>query len=312
MTSAECVRKSLRHVHRNWQLVAIQFLMTVVNVLAFLLFMVLPLAVGLLLMGDGVRELERLEEALESPARLLETVTRYLGWAAILSAGLLFYLAFSFSLWIFVLGGSLGVLSLSMQRPSGSFRMSAFMDEGKRHFFPLLRYATLVGFFLVGAVSALALAGGLAYVVSTALEGGRLAVFLRVLMALGLGVFGFLFLSGIVLVSLEGFAPLVTRRMKAAQAVSEAGAYLWRNPGSIWLVVLLLAGYASAQVLMMAAGYSIGLIPLVGPVLSLFSQVVTGVVGGYLFLVVIGGVLADYLSSPGKIPPGESRGGLTA
>jgi hypothetical protein len=312
MRRAECVRTSLRHVHRNWQLVAIQFLMTVVNVLAFLLFMALPLAVGLLLTGDGVQELERLEEALESPARLLELVSRYLGWAAVLATGLLFSLVFSFLLWIFVLGGSLGVLGLSMQGPSGSFRMNAFIEEGKRHFFPLLRYTTLVGLILVGTVSALALAGGLAYVVSMALEGGRLAVFLRVSMALGLGVFGLLSLSGIVLVSLEGLAPLVTRRTKAAHAVSEAGAYLWRNPGSIWLIVLLLAGYASAQVLMMAAGYSIGLIPRVGPVLSLFSQVVTGVAGGYLFLVVIGGVLADYLSSLGKIPPGESRGGLTA
>jgi hypothetical protein len=312
MTRAECVRKSLKHLHRNWQLVVIQFLMTVVNVLAFLLFLALPLAVGLLLMGDVALELEGLEDVLESPARVLELVFRYLGWAAVLAAGLLFCLVFSFSLWIFVLGGSLGVLILSMRRRSGSFSRDAFMEEGKRHFLPLLRYTALVGFLFVGTVSALALCGGLAYVVSTAVEGGRPAVFLRVLMALGLGVFGFLFLAGIFFVALEGFAPLVTRRMKAAQAVSEAGAYLWRNPGSIGLIVLLLAAYASAQVLMMAAGYSVGLIPHAGPMLSVFVQVVGSVLSGYLFLAVIGAVLADYLSSRGEIPPGEAHGGLIA
>jgi hypothetical protein len=312
MTSAQCVRRSFRHVHRNWQLVAIQFLMTVVNVLALALIMALPLAVGLLLMGDGVQELERLEEALESPAGLLQLVSRYLGWAAMVSAGLLFYLAFSFSLWIFVLGGSLGVLSLSLLGRWGSFRMNTFIEEGKRHFLPLLRYTALVCFFFVVAVSALALLAGLAYVVSAALEGGRLAVFLRVSMALGLGLFGLLILSGIFLVSVEGVAPLVTRKMKATEAVIEAAAYLWRDPGSIGLIILLLAAYTGAWALMMAAGYSLGRIPGAGPLVSLFFQVATSVLSGYLSLAVIGAVLADYLSSFPGTPGGRSRDGLIA
>lgn len=303
------IREGFRHVHRNWQLIVIQFVMGVINVIAALFFIGLPLVVGLLVLGLDASEFRRMGELLQGPSSPFDIIARYMGLALIFLLSLLFYMLFAFALWIFVLGGAAGSLGKSVREERYVFSMGTFMSEGKRLFRPLSGYVTVASLLLLGVIAALAVAGGLTAAIfgGLGLEDSRLGVFLKVFFVLSFIAAGGLALAGLLIVSLQGLAELVLRGSRPVRSLVNGFNHLEKTPRALYLACIAVAGYVAAQFVLVGVGYPLQLVPLVGPLLALPYQLASSVVQGYLCLALLSTLFVDYRSPAFGLSPVLSR-----
>jgi hypothetical protein len=302
----DTIREGFRHVHRNWQLIVVQFVMGVINLVAALFFIGLPLVIGLLVLGQDASELRRMGELFQSSSGLFDIIARYMGLVLVFLLSLLFYMLFAFALWIYVLGGAAGSLGKSIREARYVFSMGTFMSEGRRLFWPLAVYVTVVSLLLLGVIVALGVAGGL----TAALFGGlglgdsRLGVFLKVFFVLSFIAAGGLALTGLLVVSLQGLAELVLRGSRPVRSLVNGFNYLEKNSRALYLAGIVVAGYVAAQFVLAGVGYPLQLVPLVGPLLSIPYQLVSSLVQGYLCLALLATVFVDYQPPAFGLPPG--------
>lgn len=312
MSRFELIRKGIWHVHRNWQLLLVQLAWSFINLLALVVFVALPLVVAVAVIGLDPSELSRFKELAGKAGNPLELLLEYLGLILVFVTGLLVYLLFAFSVWLFIFGGSAGVLAGSVSLETGGFSMKSFTNHGKRLFLPLLGYTSLVGLVLLGVIVLLAMlfVAASALVGVLGMEDGRGGLFFKTMFALCLAAACVVFPAGILMVSLQGLAPLVMRRVGAGSSLRKAFDYLGRAPGALGLMVMLVLGYLGANVLLLAIGYPLQLLPVVGFIISLPVQVLTSVAQGYVCLVVLATVFEGYRplegSSRAALPSGEA------
>jgi hypothetical protein len=296
MSRLELIKEGIGHVHRNWQLLLVQLAWSFINLAGLVVFVALPLVVAAIVIGLDPSELSRLKELAGKAGNPLELLLEYLGLILVFVTGLLFYFLFVFSVWLFIFGGSAGVLAGSVRQEAGGFSMKSFMAHGRRLFLPLLWYTSLVGLALLGimALFALLFVAASALAGMLGLEDGRGGLFFKTLFVLSFVAACVLLPSGILMVSLQGLAPLVMRGLGAGKSFREAFDYLGRAPGALGLMAILVLGYLGAQVLLFSIGYPLQLLPVVGFVLSLPVQVFSSVAQGYVCLVVLATVFAGY------------------
>jgi hypothetical protein len=308
------IKEGFGLIHRNWQLVLIQFVVSVLCFLGLLVIVVLPLTVALVMLGLDVGGVEGVEDLFQNMEDPLELLSNYMAIVGIVLLCVLVYLLFAFSIVLFSLGGSAGVIGASLKEPGEGFRTDFFFSEGKRLFLPLTGFTAIVGLIYLALLLALGLLAGAGALAWEALDagGGQMGLFLKVLITLSLaaGLFIVTFFSavitavGIVVMVMEGMGPL--------GALGETFRHLDRRPGVVWLLLVLAAGYITIQFTLALVGYPLQSIPVVGLVVALPYHVLTYVVQGYLNLVILASIFAHYrgTTSVGSTPAaGTSRGG---
>jgi hypothetical protein len=313
MTYAEAIGAGFRLVHRNWQLVLIQLLMSVLGCVAFLVIIGVPLVLALIMLGMDIAQLASFRDLLGTLSDPGEIIDRYLGIVVMAALSLLIYALFAFSLWAYVAGGSAGVIKGSIKDPGAGFTLKGFFSEARGLFFPIAGYAALMGTVFVGIVFALGVMGGALASGLTALSGGTaLELFLKVFSALLFITAGVVVLSVLGSVALTGFVAVVLEGTGPLRAIAAASRHLNSHPGALGLYAVVFTGYIALDLLLALAGYPFTLIPLVGVFLSLPYRLVSYVIQGYFCLVMLSTVLAHYwaLTSGGSTQPsGTSREG---
>jgi len=302
MSHLSSISEGARHVHRSWQLLLMPLLMSFLNLAALVVFVVVPLVIALVVAGFDASELAGIEDLMNKATHPLDFVLDYLGVVLVLAAGVLVYSLVALSLWIFVLGGSAGVLGKSVQGPYGGFDMKLFFAEGRRLFSPLAWYTTLAGLAFVGlavVLLALAVLGG-ATVKLLGLEGAGLGLFFKVFIILSFSAAAVVLAGGSFVVAVQGLAPLVLKGSGAAKSIGEAVDYLGRTPGALCRMGALTALYFGVQAVLLIAGYPLQLIPVVGFILYLPYQLFSTVAQGYVCLVLLATIFVDYAKTTGQ------------
>jgi hypothetical protein len=306
MTYAEAIGAGFRLVHRNWQLVLIQLLVSVLGCIAFVVVIGVPVVLAMVMLGidlAGLADFSNLLGALGSPE---EIISRYLGLVLVAVFGLLVYSLLAFALWSYVVGGSAGVIKGSIKDPEESFTWRGFLHEGRGLFFPIAGYATVMGTVALTVFLALGVMGGALASGLTALGGGTaLEFFLKVFSALLFITAGAAILSVLGAVALTGFVAMVLEGAGPLKALAAAARHLNRHPGALGLYAVVFAGYIAAAFLLALIGYPFTLIPFVGVFLALPYRLVSYAVQGYLCLVMLATVLAHYwaVTSGGSTRP---------
>jgi hypothetical protein len=296
MATAEAITEGFRLIHRNWQLILIHFLISVLSFLGFLIIIGIPLIVAIVVMGIDLAAMGVLEDMVDNVEDPLTLLNNYMGLIVIAGVCLLVYLIFAFSIFIFGLGGSAGTIASSLREHGLKFSTSLFISEGKRWFFPLMGFTALVGLIYIGALVVLAVGGGLTALAWGAMEaaGSTIGLFLKVFATLSLTT-AFLATSfGSVVVTAGGIAVMVLEGTGAVKALGGAFRYIDKRPGIVWLMFLLFVGYMVAQITFALMGYPLQLIPIVGMFVVLPYQLLAYVLQGYLSLVILASVFAHY------------------
>jgi len=302
MAHLTAIKDGFRLINRRWQLIAIQVGMMVLNCLGFFALVGIPLGIAFVVFGLDLTVLAETRDIfsiLRNPADLL---SKYMGLFLPVVAGFLFYVLFISSVWLFVFGGSVGVISNAILEPSSPFQMRDFFREARRLFFPLMWFTFLIGLIFIAIAFGVGIFGGfISAVVSLAsTRDSTLALFLnyffkflQILVTIALSLMTFV-------VTFCGVAHLAFMREGAVRSLKAAVRFLQEKQGAFWFICLVSVVYLCAVFAIMLISYPFILIPLIGTVVSFPLQLLSG----YLGLVLMA-IIFQYYHAAAIIPAAE-------
>lgn len=294
MSYAENIKEGFRLVNRNWPLVVIQFVMAVIGCVGFFVIVGIPLLAAVMALGLNVSELTKLSDFLVKAESPLELLKEYLAVGLVVVVAVLVYLGFAVSLWLYVFGASAGVLGRALSLPGHRFALREFYSDGRRLFFPLLWYTSLVGLIFLGGFVLLGVLGGI--LPALKFHETTFGLFLSVFFALLAVVAGILLTAASVALALFGTGLMVFRGGGASQTLRGTLRFLRERPSALGLFAVAAAGYVLVYFVFVLMALPFNLIPVVGPVLLLPYQLFLYALQGYLNLVLMA-VVVSYIHS---------------
>jgi hypothetical protein len=308
MSYLSTIKEGIRTVHKNWQLILIQFASMLLSCIGFFTIVGMPIAIAFIMFGLDLTEILRLKDLVSALKGSAELLSKYFAMAIVVMLSLLLYLAFIIVLWIFTISGTIGVLKNNIIDAPYRFNLKAFFAEGRNFFFPVFFFSTIIGIAFITLAFMLGLLGGST---STIIEMARsreatLALFLGVffsLVILSVGVFLIILTLSI---TTYGIAHLAFHRSRAWETIKETAKYIYSMPSSIGFYVVLLLGYMMVGFLVILIGSPFTLIPIIGPILSLPYQLITYVIQGYVSLVMLSSIFHYYYKTGYSLPSPES------
>jgi hypothetical protein len=307
MNYTESIRSGYRIINRNLQLVFIQVGAMFTGFIGFFIFVGIPLAIAFIIFGLDLTELSRFEDVFRTLREPSEMLSKYFALVLFVLTSLLLYLTMVLALGIFLFGGSIGMISRSLISDAETFTVKAFLSEGKRLFFPLIGFTTLIGLIFIVVAFVLGLFGGaIAAIVSLAREQeATLAMFLGIFFSLVLFVIGLSLILITLSVTIYGTAVMALRGAGPLESLKESIRYLSRHPHAFYLYCMIFGGYIFISFVILFLSYPIGLIPFVGALLAVGYHFFVYIVQSYLGLVMIAAILWYYHSSTKEGPSPE-------
>jgi len=297
MTYSDAVKNGFKLINRNWQLVLVQLGMMVVSFIIVLLFIGVPLGVAFIVFGVNLTEILRIQDISSAIQILSKIIFEYFGLAIFVLIGILFSVIAALSLQIFVLGGSFGIISRSIKEQTEKFRMKVFLSEGRRIFFPLTGFLTMIGLVFIVLFIVLGLSLGVVAAIVSSLAGEYVPMlenFLRVFFSLILFVFVLVTLA----VTLFGAAAMTLKGAGYIKSIKESFQYLYSHEKAFFLYCIIFIGSIIIIFVLLLLSYLLMFIPLIGLFLAIISQLfILYVVQSYLLLVVIAITFIYYYSA---------------
>ncbi|MCL4474989.1 MAG: hypothetical protein M1508_02010 [Nitrospirae bacterium] len=315
----EAIQSGSRIINKNWQLVLIQVGAMFVSFVGFFIVVGIPLAIAFIIFGLDLTELSRFEDVFRTFREPSEILSKYFALVILVLTSLLLYITAVLAVGIFFFGGSIGVISRSITGSAEKFQARVFLSEGKRLFFPLIGFTSLVGLIFILVAFVLGLFGGLiSAVVSIAREQeATLALFLGVFFSLILFVIGLTLILVTLSVTAYGSAIMAVRGEGPVKSLKESVRYLYAHSHAFYLYCLVFFGYLIVSFLVVSVSYPLGMIPLIGSLLALVYHFGAYVIQSYLGLVMIATLFCYYYFSttvaleeeqgppPAVTPPGD-------
>lgn len=298
------IKEGINTVHKNWQLILVQFTSMLLSCISFFTIVGIPIAIAFIMFGLDLTEILRLKDLASAFKGSVELLTKYFAMAIVVILSLLIYLAFIVVLWIFTISGTIGVLKNGILNTGHRFNLKEFFSEARNFFFSVFFFSTIIGLIFITLAFMLGLLGGGA---STIIEMAKtreatLALFLGVffsLVILSVGVFLIIITLSI---TTYGIAHLAFNKSRAWETIKETARYLYSRPSSIGFYAVLLLGYMIVGFLVILIGSPFTLIPVIGPILSLPYQLITYVIQGYVSLIMLSSIFHYYYKTGYSLP----------
>jgi len=296
MTQIAAIKAGVHTVNKNWQLLFVQFIAFVLSGLSFFIIVGLPIAIAFIMFGLDLTEILRLRDLISVFRGSAELLNKYFAMALIILFSLLVYLSVILVAWVFALGGTIGVLSISIRNELAKFSLKTFFSEGRRLFLPLSMFSSIIGIMFLFIAFFLGILVGAA---STIIDVARsyeatFGLFISFFCSLVLMSVGIVLILLTLSAAMYGVAHLVFDQSRSVTAIKETVKYLYSKPAAIGFYTVLLLGYIVMGFLMILIGVPLTLVPVIGPLLSLPYQLVTYMFQGYLSLVMLASIFHYY------------------
>ncbi|HEX8948545.1 MAG TPA: hypothetical protein VF790_06260 [Dissulfurispiraceae bacterium] len=296
MTYIATIKEGMHTVHRNWQLILIQFASMFLSCVSFFIIVGVPIAIAFIMFGLDLTEILRFKDLMGAFRGSTELLNKYFGMALVVILSLFVYLAVIVVLWVFTIAGVIGVLEESISGRSPKFSLPTFFAEGKRLFVPVLAFSSIVGAaFLILAFILGLLGGGASTIIDMArAQEAALGLFLGFFFSLVLLSAGLALILITLSVTIYGIAYMVFNRAKPLESLKETARYLYERPSGVGFYSVLLAGYMVIGFIVILVGTPFALIPIIGSLLSIPYQLATYVIQGYVSLIMLASVFHYY------------------
>ncbi len=296
MTLTGAIRSGFTIINKQWQLIAIQVVLWIINCLFLFLLVGIPFVISLVMLGIDITTLaaeNNMAGLLQNPVGLF---SKYLGLVLVVITAIFVYVVVATTLWIYVYGGTAGMIGQTLLEPSLQFSMRSFFGQAKRLFFPLMWYFFIIGLVFTAIVFVIGLfGGGAALLVAVAKSrDSTLALFLGIFFTSVVIIASLSILIAALAVTTFGIASLFFKGRGALKSFLDGVRFLWNSQKAFWLYLLLLAGYVLASILIMFIFYPLQMIPVAGAILSLPLQILSSIVQGYLGLVFLAALFAYF------------------
>jgi len=264
----DTIKKSIDSAAKNWQIVLIHFVLLFFYIIGFIIMVVVPFAV--ILAGNIDLNLQTISDPINAFGNITNLLVQNLASLAVAVLALLLYLTLVSTVALYIFSATMGTLEKTVREKDYRFSLSSFMREGNRFFGRVMWLTFLLGLILVAFMICVSILVGVGFVFLSPLlssESGFVyfvGIFISLLIASAT-------LIGFVLLAVAGAFSLVTLvvcDMKVIAAFKEALAFMRREPRSIFFFLAATGLYILAACGVMIITIPLGLIPLIGPLLS--------------------------------------------
>lgn len=264
----DLVKKSIDSATKNWQIVLLHFGLLFFYAIGFIVMVAAPFAV--ILAGSLDLNLQTISDPINAFGNIANLLVQNLAGLAVAMLALLLYLTIVSTIALYVFGATLGMLVQTVREESYRFSLSSFMREGSRFFGRMIWLTFCLGLtFLAIMIGVSIIAGGGAVFLSPLLASDSSLVYFA-------GIFISLLIASSVLVVFVLFAvvsafsliTLVVEDIKAIAAFKKTVFFMRQEPRSILFFLAASGLYILAVCGVMIITIPLGLIPLIGPLLS--------------------------------------------
>jgi len=292
----ECLKDGFALANRNFQLVVIRIIVSVINVIGFGFFLGIPLIIAIAYLGfDVAHARHMLPYMADNP---LEFVSRYLGLALLLLFAFLSFLVFSSMLFLYTLGGTLGPLRNSFTNAGLTFTLPSFFREANANFSRLFWLLSLVFFGITVLLTGCALMGGIMVLVVNAVSAtdGILTMFLRSFAVVFMIIICVLSLLASVIFSVYSVVISVVEEKNAKESVKSTFGFLKEKPQALLFFIVLILVFITASLIFFSVQIPLRIIPFIHVVTFLINAFFSN----YLAVVLWGSLVAYYMRASGS------------
>lgn len=298
MDYIEIIKNSFKIVLKNWQLTAIQLCSIIVIIVGFLIFVGIPLAVAFIAFGVDLSELTKITTMFYTMENLFNLVSKYFWIIVIFIASVSLYLLIVTVLWVYVLGGSAGVLGKAVKDSTLKFSMAMFFSEAKRLFWPIAWFASIICLIFTALIVIIALLIiVIVFATNMTENSGTPMFFVGILLTLLTAALGFIMIHCTMVITLYGLAEIALKDSKAVASTTNATKYIYRNPGILVFCFVLFLAYMAVTFILNFAGLPLNIIPFIGIIIGIPYQLFTYAVVLFLQLVINTAVFIQYYST---------------
>ena len=307
MTYSGAIKNGFKLINKNWQLVLIQIAAVFAAFLSFVILVGVPLAIVFIIFGIDLTGLSRIQDMFGMLNALPEMLSKYFGLVILVLIGIILSATAALSLQVFVLGGTIGSIGGSIKKIKEEFHLKIFFSEGRRLFFPLVVFTTVISLVFIAAASILGLSiGGVAALVSFLSNGDdpALTSFFRIFFSLVLFFIVLITLS----ITLYGAAAMALKGTSPIKSIKESFKYLYNHEGAFLLYCIVFIGSISIIVALLLLSYILSFIPIIGYLLALIVRWFTLYIGqSYLGLVIIAATFIYYFFTEVNPPQADEK-----
>lgn len=310
MSYIAIIKEGVSIINHCWQLIFLHLLSAIASFLSFFLIVGIPISIAFVIFGLDLTEILRSKDVAEALKSSLGLLKKYFAMAIVIITSLIFYFALIFSLWLFTISGSLGIIAKIIIGDISKYSSKVFLAQGKQLFFPIFGFSSIIGVILLILAFLLGILGG---GISSIIE---IAKTQEAVLALFLGVFFsvIIFFTGLVLIliilslTVYGVANIIFNKVSPLTALRQTIKYLYTNPSSVGFYCILLAGSIVTIFIVLLLGSPIVIIPIVGPILSPIYQIGSTIIQAYINLIVFASAFIYFYKTGYSPPPvvGES------
>ncbi len=296
MTHIAAIRAGMHTVNKNWQLIFVQLITLVLSGLSFFIIVGLPIAIAFIMFGLDLTEILRLKDLVSVFQGSAELLDKYFAMALIILFSLLVYLAFILAVWVYSMGGIIGILAKSILNEIDKFSLKIFFSEGRRLFFALSVFSSIIGIiFLIIAFFLGILVGGASTVIDHAKSyEATFGLFISFFLSMVLMSIGMVLILLTLSETTYGVANLAFHHAGSIAAIKDTAIYLYSRPAAIGFYTVLLLGYMAIGFIVVLIGAPLTFVPVIGPLLSLPYQLLTYMFQGYLSLIMLASIFHYY------------------
>ena len=291
----ECIKDGFALTNRNLQLVVIRIVVSVINVIAFGIFLGIPVIIAIAYLGFDVAHAgDMLPYMADNP---LEFVSRYLGLAVLLLFAFLLYLCFASMLFLYTLGGTLGSLRNSFSNTGLTFTLPSFFREANANLSRLFWLLSLVSLGIMILLIAFALIGGTMVLVMSSVSAtdGTLNMFLRSFAAMFMIIICVIILLLSVLFSIYTAVISVAEEKGAMESVKITLGFLQSRPQALLFFIVLMLAIIAASLVFFSVQIPLQIIPFI----SVVTFLINSCFSSYLAVVMWGALVTYYMRASG-------------
>ena len=292
----ECIKEGFKLTHRNWQVILLKIIVTIISIAALFIFVGIPIAVAIIFMSIDIASLkDTLLNIMSSDP--LEILSKYLGLAVIVFTGLILYITVVSVVVLYVFGGMLGVLRNASLDSKYRFSFSSFFAEAKKLFFPLVWLFSVALFVITAVIIIFGILTGVWFFTVHALStpDSTLSVFvvsfftmLVIFLSLVAGLFSVIF-------TVYASIALAVERKGVSDSFKKTWNFVMNKPGAFLFYILLVICVVALNIVLWLLGASFRLIPMIGLIVSIPYQIILHVFQSYLAVVMWSSLIVYFI-----------------
>lgn len=289
---AQTIKVGLDAAGRLWKAALIRLLFIIISIIGAAIVIGLIIIIGWLISGTKSINLHEITNIFNVGNLSSPLIGKYIGLLLLSTISFLIYSIIILTAAIFIFGGSCGVITLGIKDPSYHFKMIDFISIGKKTFFTMIWFTTLISILAVFIFIVLGLDSWLTYRIINDVKGyNNIISFFILLISIIFNISMIMFLFAI---TFYGTASIYLKGKSAKAALGDAVNLIMKRPSSIWFIFIVGLFYVLSNLVFVMIGLIMSKLPIIGIYIAIPFDILIYFIQSLLSIAMIGSIFYYY------------------